>query len=606
MIIPMKKYLFLVHHADYDQFLIDLQALGLLHLKVREKEPSREEYEKSRVKKEIEEVIKDLEKRDVPQNNTTPDEEGGQELTKKVRNWFDQLEDLQQELNYINKEIGYLTPWGDFDSQKIEALREAGISIRFFYCPEKRFDPEWEDDYFLEKVSEDAQDIYFVIVQTDETAIGVNAEEVDPPEYSKSELEVKKAAIEEKIQDINLKLNHQASHNIPVLETALHHVEEDMEMARVIANSLREVENNVLVLEGFVPKTKEKKINNFCEENEIFYLERTPRKDDNPPVLLKNSRFTKLFEPIGELFSLPHYAELDLTPFFAPFFMLFFGFCLGDAGYGIVVILGATIYKFRAKPSLKPYLTLAQFLGVATILFGVLTGTFFGMNLMEEQFAWLGTAQDYMLDGNEAFNLALILGLVQILLGMALQAVNKARQFGFVHAISTIGWMILVLSFLDIGVLSMTGKISTYTAWGGVALILLFNDPEANILNRLGKGAWELYGITGVFGDLLSYIRLFALGISSAILGLVINEMALEIRGSIPILGPILFVIFLLVGHTANLLIASLGAFVHPLRLTFVEFYKNAGFLGGGKPYKPFSLKEKGSLTKIVKNGISK
>jgi V/A-type H+-transporting ATPase subunit I len=102
-------------------------------------------------------------------------------------------------------------------------------------------------------------------------------------------------------------------------------------------------------------------------------------------------------------------------------------------------------------------------------------------------------------------------------------------------------------------------------------------------------GLWELYGITGFFGDLLSYIRLFALGISSAILGFVINNIAGQFREGFGWAGIPLFVVFMVVGHTANLLIAALGAFVHPMRLTFVEFYKNAGFAGGGKPYKPLS-----------------
>ena len=118
---------------------------------------------------------------------------------------------------------------------------------------------------------------------------------------------------------------------------------------------------------------------------------------------------------------------------------------------------------------------------------------------------------------------------------------------------------------------------------------LFFSDPGVNVFARIGKGVWDVYSmVTGIFGDLLSYIRLFALGLSSAILGFVINDIGLQILGSSKILGPVFFVIFLLLGHTLNILISSLGSFVHPMRLTFVEFYKNAGFKGGGEEYKPF------------------
>jgi V/A-type H+-transporting ATPase subunit I len=195
-----------------------------------------------------------------------------------------------------------------------------------------------------------------------------------------------------------------------------------------------------------------------------------------------------------------------------------------------------------------------------------------------------------MLDSQKTFYLALAIGLFQILFGLIIKAVNSIRMFGWQYAIPSIGWFILILAILDIALLKLA-PFSKYIAWFAVALIVFWSDPKAGILGRIGKGIWDLYGITGIFGDVLSYIRLFALGISSAILGFVINTIALQILGSAPIIGHIFFVIFLLIGHTANLLISSLGSFVHPMRLTFVEFYKNAGFIGGGKEYKPFKNK---------------
>jgi V/A-type H+-transporting ATPase subunit I len=174
---------------------------------------------------------------------------------------------------------------------------------------------------------------------------------------------------------------------------------------------------------------------------------------------------------------------------------------------------------------------------------------------------------------------------------MALKAVNSYRLMGWKYAISPVGWIIMLLGILDAAILKLIPGVSFYLIWIGVGAILLFNDPTANIFVRFGKGLWELYGISGVFGDVLSYVRLFALGISGAILGFVVNTIALQIKDSAPVIGPIFFVVFLIVGHAANILISSLGSFVHPMRLTFVEFYKNAGFAGGGKEYKPFRNK---------------
>ena len=294
-------------------------------------------------------------------------------------------------------------------------------------------------------------------------------------------------------------------------------------------------------------------------------------------------------EPIGKLFSLPAYQELDLTPFFAPFFMMFFGFCLGDVGYGLVILIGTTIYKLKAKPDIKPVLSLAQFLGIGTIIFGTLTGTFFGINLLQVEF--LGNIRNIMLDSQKTFYLALAIGLFQILFGLIIKAINSIRMFGWQYALPSIGWFILILSLLDLNLLYLATSVTLYLSFVALALIVFWSDPKAGILGRIGKGIWDLYGITGIFGDVLSYIRLFALGISSAILGFVINTIGLQILGSAPIIGPIFFVVFLIIGHLANLMISSLGSFVHPMRLTFVEFYKNAGFIGGGKEYKPFRNK---------------
>jgi V/A-type H+-transporting ATPase subunit I len=199
-----------------------------------------------------------------------------------------------------------------------------------------------------------------------------------------------------------------------------------------------------------------------------------------------------------------------------------------------------------------------------------------------------------MLNDKELFYLALAIGLVQILFGLGIQAYAKIRQFGFQYSLSTIGIIIGTMAVIDLTIIKVLGEISIYIVYLSLFLVIFWSDPKLGFVGRLGKGIWDLYGIvTGIFGDVLSYIRLFALGASSGILGFVINSISLPLLHSIPVLGPILFVIVMIIGHGANLALAGLGSFVHPMRLTFVEFYKNAGFAGGGKAYKPFKNLEK-------------
>jgi V/A-type H+-transporting ATPase subunit I len=593
MIVPMKKYGFLVFHSDYKNFLNGIRKLGVLHVRQRPGEPSEELMSSIQLQKDIREVLHVLRqrattKKEAPELSVSE----GLDMVVSFREFSEELENLHQELGALQKEIDFLRPWGDFSAERLAQLQAAGLHVRFFVCPQKKYRPAWEESYLVEVINTVGADTYFVVITRNGEAVSMEAEEIPPPETALSRLTAQRDALQKKTDAIDARLDRYAEIGQPALEAALRETEDTTQLISVIESTQKKAEGSLMLLEGFAPVTREAKLIEFCDSNDIPFLSEKPEPEDTPPILLKNSAFARLFEPIGKLFSLPGYRELDLTPFFAPFFMMFFGLCLGDAGYGLVVLLGATLYKARAKDNRKPVLSLAQWLGVATIVFGALTGTFFGLNLLEEQFAFLGRLRRFMLDSDKVFQLALALGMVQILFGLFVKASNQIRQFGLKYAIATYGWVILILSLLDLGFLKLTGSVSTYTSWLGVALIILFNDPKAGLFGRLGKGLWELYGITGIFGDLLSYIRLFALGISSAILGYVVNDIAIQIKGGIPYLGPVLFVVFLLVGHGANLLIASLGAFVHPMRLTFVEFYKNAGFTGGGKPYRPLSSRK--------------
>jgi len=363
------------------------------------------------------------------------------------------------------------------------------------------------------------------------------------------------------------------------------------------------------------------------------------------------------------LYNLPAYYEMDLTPYFAPFFMIFFGFCLGDAGYGVFMILLASLLKLKAKKKMKPVLSLVQFMGIATIIFGLISGTFFGINLIDSGYTltsqsmeelgsetlpktvlndlmvlegeYFKTRSEFlaaleqqmdsqsfsqfsseiiktsepgsklfssfrhlMLDSMSMFNFALIIGGMQIIFGFFIKIFNITKRRGFKYALSSLGWFIFLLSVIlyagggELGFLDMDAtRVAFYIITGFAGLLIFaFNNPDKHIFARLGGGIWDTYGVvTGLFGDVLSYIRLFALGISSAILGFVFNDISLQLL-NIPYIGWLFFLILLLIGHSINLFLATLGGIIHPMRLTFVEFYKNAGFQGGGKKYEPFKI----------------
>jgi V/A-type H+-transporting ATPase subunit I len=191
------------------------------------------------------------------------------------------------------------------------------------------------------------------------------------------------------------------------------------------------------------------------------------------------------------------------------------------------------------------------------------------------------------------------IGVIHILYALSIKAYRKIRLEGWLYGVNTLGWITvfitnIVYHFFVKGAQSFDPDLAK-TVYNilfllGAIMIMFFSDPKKNPLINFGMGIWDVYGmVTGVFGDILSYIRLFALGTSGAILGLVFNNIALNMSPDIPVVGQIVFIMIVVFGHGINIFMSSLGSFVHPMRLTFIEFYKNAGFAGGGKPYKPFS-----------------
>ena len=600
MIVSMQKYSFLVYHANYQSFLKELKKIGVVHIEEKVKEPTLEMQDLFRQLNEVERSIRKLnswESEPVPNELSFPD---GKAVYQRLREIEKELEHSQHQSNHLDKEAKLLEPWGDFDWETIEKLEESGIGIHFLSCINKHYQPEWESQFTLKKISEAAGFSYFIkFDQEGDNGIAdmPSVEELLLPHKSLNQVKAQMEEQQQIAKTLNREMAQIAVHWKKPLNTYLLELKDELQNKNALRQTSVEVEGKVQFLEGWVPETKKNELEQFLEEKRVLYTIAAPDDEDKVPILLKNNRFAKVYEVIGELYELPNHKELDLVPFFAPFYMMFFGFSLGDAGYGLIILLAATFLKTKMK-DMRSVFTLAQWLGLATVIFGALTGTFFGINLIQAEVGWLESFKRYMIDTDKMFNLALVLGAIQILFGMVLKVINLSKAKGITYAFSTIGWLILLIGSGALFALkqgevvpaTVAGHIQTGILIVSGALILLFNHPKRNIVMNFLTGLWDVYGmVTGLVGDLLSYIRLFALGVSSAILGFVFNELAMSLKPDHFIFGPIVMLIILIFGHGITIFMASLGAFVHPIRLTFVEFYKNAGFTGGGKRYTPFA-----------------
>lgn len=602
MITKMDKYSFIVFHADLTPFLERLQELGMVDITRDNKavdSHSKELFDLNirftrtiRKLKTVSDLIQE-QKSEKSGVSTKFNEFTDLQLLENAEAALSDKEQWDQELDQLKRELTEASVWGALHKEDTDKLASLGYKLHLFSVSEKSFKTEWEQDYIVHILNNINGKIYFAVLSHKDEDFHFEIPESKQPARSFD-------IVEEKIKELRQKINQNRELLSELccltdrLEAAFKENGNRLDLYLAGVSSQKEAEETIAVLTGFAPSENRELVHNFLNNEQIFYLTEDAEKEDDPPVKLKNGFFSKLYEPIGELYMLPKYGETDLTPYFAPFYMLFFGLCLGDMGYGLVLLIGAGLAKFK-MPKLKGYLTLVQFLGLGAILMALLPGVMFGAKL-QDLFPLPESVKELFFSDLKMFWFAIIFGLVQIVFARLLNAVFSIVKKGWQYGMHNIGWSIVIIWAAFKYASTMVPElvippVANYSAIAGAALILFFSETGGNIFVRLAKGTLAFYDVTSIFGDMLSYIRLFGLGTAGAILGMVVNSVAMSMTG-IPYLGWLFAGLMLLVGHIAVLALSSLGAFVHPMRLTFVEFYKNANFSGGGRAFRPL-VKEK-------------
>ncbi|MBR5444133.1 MAG: ATPase V [Paludibacteraceae bacterium] len=590
MITQMKKYTFLVFHLEYEAFLEQLREVGVVHITEKAAGMADDAH--------LQELLAKAENTRKIISQGAPD----QLLTEKAN--------LEQRIASTKKEADRMAIWGDFSAERLELLKAAGYTLRYFSCAKKLFQEEWGI-----VVAEDGATVYFVHVsKTSEPSELLNTvlelcQEQQLNSKSAAELLKDVEGLNGLLVAQNARIELWAKENIPALEAELKDLQQQIDWKRVTLNTETECDGALKLLEGFCPIDQVPALQEMLAKQDVYYQEEDPTAEDNTPIKLRNNRFTQLFESLTGMYGWPNYGEFDPTPILAPFFLLFFAMCMGDCGYGILLmIIGMLIAKKKLNiamfDGLGPIITV---LGVGTTIVGFFLGTFMGMDLYAAE--WVPQAlKNVMIKGNlelagSSYDiqmvLALCIGVFHICLAMVVKAICYTKQTGFKENIATWGWTLLIVGGLIVAILGMTVLPAEVFKWTLIAVagvsalgIYIFNTPGRNPLINIGAGLWETYNMaTGILGDVLSYIRLYALGLAGGMLGAAFNNLGLMVMGGstegatwqwLP------FVLILVLGHVLNLAMSALGAFVHPLRLSFVEYFKNAGYEGKGTLYQPF------------------
>lgn len=599
MITPMTRYEFLLYHTDVALFLERTRELGMVDITLKDvalSDDQRELLDKSELYKSVSRQMEGLIKKEkigIDSNGGKSDEH----ISNIVNTWGEckaRIISLENSIEKGKLEAEELEKWGEFDVNVIEGLAKQGLELRFFEIANKSYSDQIANEFPIEVVARNEHFTYFVVVvNAGERFLDIPGNEMKVPSMSESQKREQIERLEKSLVNEREKLSQMAVYAKEV-EVRGRKYEEEFDLNRVVNAGEELVENRVRLLEGWCETTNSSKIEEFAKGEDVIYNLEEAKAEQNPPIKLKNNWFSGLFEVIGKLYMMPRYDELDMTPFFAPFFMIFFGMCFGDAGYGLLILLAVALFWKKIPANFKSIAWLVIFLNISAIVFGALSGNVCGIELIKIE-ALANFKQYFALSNpNTVFYFAIFLGGVQVLFGQILRIFNRMKRGGgFIYGVSSIGWVTLFISSIVAFITDQTSEIWFYIALGLAGImIVFFANPKANVFASAGKGLYSVYEMaTGVVGDLISYVRLFAIGLAGAIIAQVFNELALGLSGDIIIVKQLVMAAILIFGHGLNIFISILGAFVHPVRLTFVEFFKNAEFEGGGREFNPLRKK---------------
>lgn len=621
MIVKMSRYDFVLLSTQSEDFIARLRELGLVDITTTGWEPQEKDRQLvvdiDHYRKAIE-TLKDFAESEEYIPSQGKAYSSGKEAFDKYTELRQRKQTLQGEVTRLEKLAEELKPWGEFGGDAREHLLQQGIVLRYYVAQKSTYEAhmaEWDAEYTMVEIGQDSSSIYFVIVTSPGAEVVLDAQEVKAPTMDSRAVMAEAEKCKEELAGIDGAMSVCAA-SVDAIEQELTSLTQQLQNVKIQGTATEAADGALVVLEGWAEEDKSAEVDKLLDEySGVVYLKRDATREDDTPVKLKNNRFARMFELIGAMYALPKYGTLDLTPFFAPFYMLFFAICLNDAGYGALLLIAGLVLLKKGGASLKQASWLTIFCGGATTLFGLYTGSLFGMSI-PNMLGYESIADSPFLDfQNQFFSLALALGVVQILFGMLINICLQTKLFGFTSTFGLLGWFIILLSgCIAVGLPMLNESLvipwftssspAFYVAMGiGAVLMLLLNNIKRNPLINVGSGLWDAYNnITGLLSDVLSYIRLFAIGLSGGVLAQVFNSLAMGLTGLdagiesfgigtvFQIIGA---VAILFIGHGINLFMSAISSFVHPMRLTFVEFYKNAGFEMTTRSFEPLTNEKK-------------
>ena len=583
-IVPLSKLTLVGHQAEKERVLEDLQEFGCLEIVslADDVAPLADASKPSR------EALNFLER--CPQKQrpvTNPAEFDAERVKGEILELRDHTHELELERDALMHRIEALAPWGDFEFPPEEGL--LGQRFWFYVVPQNRLRDLAASDLTWEEIRREGRNAYVIVISEREPE-GVPAPRVRTGAVSPQKLERRLEDVELELEDASLERIRLTRWSL-LLSRSLAVLED--RAARSLAADQCYDSGPVFALRAWAPTEARESLESYAAKHGIVMEISDPGPDDEPPTLLRNSERTEGGENLVNFYKTPGYSTWDPSSVVLYSFALFFAMIISDGGYGLVLALLVAYFwkRLSSSATARRWRWVLATLVVSTIVYGVLVGSFFGVAPAPDMFLSRLAVLD-ITDASTMMAVSITIGAIHVMLA---NLMNAGRYGWSPRALPSLGWAMVVLAGYTLYAAAQLGadwlKVPAFSVGSvGLALVFAFAGYGARPLARLGRGLVGLTGIMGAFGDVLSYLRLFALGLASASLAIAFNGMAADAREALPGAGLLAAIIILVIGHSLNLLLAVASGVIHGLRLNVIEFF-NWGLPEEGPLFRPFQKK---------------
>lgn len=586
MIVPMKKIFVLTQQRDVSAIVKSLRDLGVVHVENQEIPGGEDINSLHEDLVVIEKAISILaaqefyEKCDLTSAKMIKDWRLAAKHLVDAKSRYDQLLEYSASLK---EKISQWMPWGDFDPASVVELAGNDINIKFYQIPSKELSAI-EGEPILKVISTVKGLANCLAISRDK--IDLPYKELTPPAIGLKEMKERLAENFEMIERIKNGIRKYACYYGRFI-----HIKKAFEKELELHEAARGVGSfeEISYLKGYLPVDKVKAVSEYAAKERCGIFITDPSDEDRVPTLIRSPKWISIISPIFKLLEiLPGYKELDVSPLFLIFLGLFFGMIIGDAGYGALYILLTLIaqIKFGSRVRDKRIFFLLYFFSLCAIFWGILTGTVFG----QEWYISAGYRPLIPILNDTKFIQAFcfFLGAFHLTLGHLWQA---ARKMPSLTAIADIGWIsVLWSSFFFARMLILNDPLPALvkpSLLAGVSLVVLFTNPQKNMLKAIGEGLGTVaLSIVNNFTDVVSYVRLFAVGLAGVAISDTVNTLSDVFGGG----NFAVKMIIIFLGHTINILLGPISVLVHGIRLNVLEFSGHVGLTWSGIPYRPLEL----------------